>query len=91
MHPNSYGDQPPIVTPSMVKMIIEFDFIYEDQDDLSRGLQLFIINNGNAEQLSVSLQNVTKFDLLKAGSVGLQLCDLEELISKEVKHVLTWS
>ena len=49
-HPNSYGDQPPIVTPSMAKMMIKFNFASEDQDNLSRGLQPFIINNGNAEQ-----------------------------------------
>jgi len=55
MHPNSYEDQAAIVRQSLAKMVIEFDFAPEDQDDLGRGLQPFIINNGNAEQWSASL------------------------------------
>jgi len=86
-HPNSYGDEPPIVTPSLAKMIIEFDFAPEDQDDLSQGLQPFAINNDNAEQRSASLLNANKFNLLEAGLVGLQLHDLEMLLAKAVRHI----
>ena len=64
MHPSSYGNLAAIVIPSLAKMIIEFDFAPEDQDDLRRGLQLFIIKNGNAEQPSASLLNANKFNLL---------------------------
>ena len=77
MHPNSVSDEPPIITLSLAKIIIKIDFAPEDQDNLSQGLQPFAINNGNAEQRSASLLNANRFDLLKACSVGLQLCDLK--------------
>ena len=68
-------------------MSVKFDFSCKDQDDLSWGMQPFIINNGNAEQRNASLINEMKFDMLELGSIGLQLQDLETLLAKEVKHV----
>jgi len=87
VHLNAYGDQPPIITMSLAKMIVEFDFAAEDQDDLMRGMHPFAINNGNAEQRRASLLNATKFDMLATGLVGVQLKDLEDLLAKEVKHI----
>ena len=80
-HPDVYGDQPVIVTTSLAKLKVEFDFAAEDQDDLTRGLHPFAINNGNAEQQSASLLNATKFGMLAAGSVGVQQKDLEDLLA----------
>jgi len=70
-----------------MKMIVEFDFAPEDQEDLSQGMQPFIINNRNADQRNASLINAMKFDMLESSSIGLQLQDLETLLAKEVKHV----
>ena len=82
-HSKAYGDQPPIVTPSLAKMIVEFNFAPEDQDDLSRGLQPFVISNGNVDQRNASLINAMKF-----GRIGLlQLQDLKALLAREVKHI----
>jgi len=75
--------------PSLAKLLVDFDFVLEDQDDLSWGFQPFIINNGNAEQCSANLKNAQQFDQLDWGSVGLQLHDLEQLLAKEVKHIIS--
>ena len=57
--PTTYCNVPLIVTASIASMITEFDFVAADPDQLSIGLQPFIINNGTAEQRSASLATVT--------------------------------
>jgi hypothetical protein len=85
--PTAYCNVPLIVTPSIASMITDFDFVAADPDQLSLGLQPFIINNGTAEHRSASLITARQFDLLEDSRTGVALQDLEALLAKETKHV----
>ena len=85
--PNAFCVQPVVVNLGLAKCIYEFDFAASDPDNLSQGLQPFILNLGNAEQRARTLENAQQFDELEGGTVGLNLQDLRALKANEHKHI----
>ena len=78
-------DQAPVVMPNLVKKIVTFRFVGTNMDDLSDGINLFIMviqdhtSPDNEKAYFASLAATCDYDDLVSSSTAMDLMDLKSL------------